>query len=427
MMNYEETCNYLYSQTPSFEKTGKTGFNEGLAITLTLDEHFGHPHRSFRSIHVAGTNGKGSVSHTLAAQLQAAGYRVGLYTSPHLVDFRERIRVNGIPVTKDYVVEFVDKAKPFYEPLKPSFFEITTAMAFCYFKHMKVDIAVIEVGLGGRLDCTNIITPILSVITNISLDHTDMLGDTLAAIAGEKAGIIKPDRPVIIGESHFETRPVFESVAEKRGAPILFADDQPLILSATPKQNGGIHYLTADGQQFDGDLSGFYQMKNTNTALHAINQLISQGILSKVDYAAFANVCQTTGLMGRWQTIRKQPLVICDTGHNTGGWRYLSEQIKSVSCQTLRIVFGMVSDKDVSTVMSMLPQNAKYYFTKASTHRAIPETRIREVGQAFGLEGRSFPSVAQAYHAALEESTPNDFIFVGGSTYVVADFMKTAI
>lgn len=427
MMNYEETCDYLYSQTPSFEKTGKTGFNEGLAITLALDEHFDHPHRSFRSVHVAGTNGKGSVSHTLAAQLQAAGYRVGLYTSPHLVDFRERIRVNGIPVTKEYVVDFVDKAKPFYESLKPSFFEITTAMAFCYFRHMKVDIAVIEVGLGGRLDCTNIITPVLSVITNISLDHTDMLGDTLAAIAGEKAGIIKPGVPVIIGESHPETRPVFQHVAEKQGAPILFADDHPLVVSATPLKNGGIHYVTAGGEEFDGELSGLYQMKNTNTALHAIDQLICQGILNKVDYTAFAKICQTTGLMGRWQMIREQPLVICDTGHNTGGWRYLSEQIRSVSCQTLRIVFGMVSDKDVSTVMSMLPRNAKYYFTKADTHRAIPETRIRDIGQAFGLEGKCFSTVAEAYRAALEDSCSNDFIFVGGSTYVVADFMKTAI
>ncbi|MBQ9667760.1 MAG: bifunctional folylpolyglutamate synthase/dihydrofolate synthase [Prevotella sp.] len=439
-MTYQETCDYLFRQTPSFEKTGKTGFNEGLAITLALDEHTGHPHRQFRSIHVAGTNGKGSVSHTLASHLQRAGYRVGLYTSPHLVDFRERIRVGGEMIPEQYVVDFVDDFLKWNEasrlspltshfplPASPSFFELTTAMAFRYFADQHVDIAVVEVGLGGRLDCTNIITPLLSIITNISLDHTDMLGDTLALIAREKAGIIKPGVPVVIGEDVAETRPVFEQVARQQEAPIIFASDAPIISSAMPLPDGGMRYTTTDGTTFDGELSGLYQARNTNTVLHALRLLQQQGIIGSIDYEAFMTVGKTTGLMGRWQKLQERPAVVCDTGHNVGGWEYLSRQLGAVSCREMHIVFGMVSDKDASTVISMLPKTAYYYFTKAQTKRAIPEAELLRIAQANGLSGQAYPSVYEAYQAAMQQAADDDFVFIGGSTYVVADLMKSII
>lgn len=420
-MDYQETCDYLFRQTPSFEKSGKTGFNEGLANTLTLDNYYGHPHRSFKTIHVAGTNGKGSVSHTLAAHLQDAGYKVGLYTSPHLVDFRERIRVNGKMISEQYVIDFVEDFIRWNSHLSPSFFELTTALAFKYFKDQQVDIAVIEVGLGGRLDCTNIITPMLSVITNISLDHTDMLGDTLAKIAGEKAGIIKEGVPVVIGETTPETKPVFEAKAREQHAPITFADETTLV-----EMKDG-HYTTVDGITFEGDLKGTYQLKNTNTVLHALNQLLALGILKEVNYDVFNHVAENTGLMARWQKMGDQPLVVCDTGHNVGGWEYLSRQIVSVTCQKRHIVFGMVSDKDVNTVMTMLPKDAKYYFTQAPTHRAIPADHLVEKGKTLGLTGDAYPTVAEAVNAALHAATPSDFVFIGGSTYVVAEYLKTTI
>jgi len=429
-MTYQETCDYLFKQTPSFEKSGKTGFNEGLATTLVLDQHYGHPHQQFKTIHVAGTNGKGSVSHTLAAQLQAQGFRVGLYTSPHLVDFRERIRVNGSMIPEKEVVTFVEDFLRWSQTANiksPSFFELTTAMAFCYFAKQQIDVAVVEVGLGGRLDCTNIITPILSVITNISLDHTDMLGDTLAKIASEKAGIIKKDVPVVIGEVCAETRPVFEKKAKELNAPIVFADESPLLKEAQPLQNGGLSYETNDGTLFCGDLSGLYQQKNTNTALHAIHQLIKIGFINHIDYSAFEHVSESTGLMARWQTLQTNPTIVCDTGHNTGGWQYLSQQLKGVCYRQMRIVFGMVSDKDVSTVMTMLPKHAVYYFTKASTHRAIPEERIMQIGTTLGLHGRCFPTVKEAAEAAVSEAAADDFIFIGGSTYVVSDYMTARV
>jgi len=439
-MNYEETCDYLFRQTPSFEKSGKTGFNEGLANTLILDEHTGHPHREFRTIHVAGTNGKGSVSHTLAAHLQQAGYRVGLYTSPHLVDFRERIRVNGEMIPEQYVIDFVEdflkwnKSRPTSPEdshgenaqITPSFFELTTAMAFRYFADRKVDIAVVEVGLGGRLDCTNIITPLLSIITNISYDHTDMLGDTLAKIAREKAGIIKPHVPVIIGEYNAETRPVFEHVAVEAHAPVVFAQDNLIVSSATPAA-GGIHYTLADGIEFDGELGGIYQVRNTNTVLHALRVLQRLGVIGNIDYSAFRLVTKTTGLLGRWQKLREHPTVICDTGHNPGGWDYLSRQLQNVRCRQMHIVFGMVSDKDVESVMHMLPRMARYYFTKASTKRAIPEVRLLELGSSIGLCGSAYPTVSEAFRAALDNASVDDFVFVGGSTYVVSDMLKSAV
>ena len=424
-MNYEETVEYLFNSTPVFEKVGATAYKEGLDNTHSLDNHFGNPHHKFKTIHVAGTNGKGSCSHTLAAILQAEGYRVGLYTSPHLVDFRERIRVNGTPVSKDYVINFVEQERAFFEPLHPSFFELTTALAFKYFAEQHVDIAVIEVGLGGRLDCTNIITPILSVITNISFDHTQFLGNTLAKIAGEKAGIIKPHIPVVIGEAVSETRPVFLDKARQEDAPIRFAEDEPKVISATLRIEGGIDYNTRSWGQLHGELGGIYQEKNTNTILCACDELRKHCMVTSrapvVD--GFAHVVEHTGLTGRWQQLQTAPRVVCDTGHNVGGWQYLSQQIKAQPCKQLRIVFGMVDDKDIDTVMGMLPQNAVYYFTQASTHRAIPVDKVVEEARQHHLNGTAHPTVTAAYRQALADASADDFIFVGGSSYVVADLL----
>ena len=434
-MTYQETCEYLYSQMPMFERQGASGYKEGLSNTLALDDHFGHPHQSFATIHVGGTNGKGSVSHTLASILQESGFRVGLYTSPHLVDFRERIRINGAPISEEYVVEFVERERSFFEPLHPSFFEVTTAMAFKYFRNQKVDVAVVEVGLGGRLDCTNIIQPLVSVITNISFDHTQFLGDTLAKIAAEKAGIIKRGTPVVIGESHPETRPVFEAKAAEMHAPILFAEDQPEVLSACLRPQGGMHYETCHFGVLDGDLGGIYQQKNMNTVLQTIRVLYehygdgSRCVVTMTQENrplcdAVANVAANTGLTGRWQQVSDHPCVICDTGHNVGGWQYLSRQLALVDCEQMHIVFGMVDDKDINTVLDMLPKMANYYFTKAESKRALNEAVVQAKAQEHGLFGDVYPTVYEAYKAARHAATEHDFIFVGGSSYVVGDFLK---
>ena len=437
-MTYQETCNYLFTQTPMYEKQGVSGYKEGLENSLALDKHFGHPHRKFRSIHIAGTNGKGSCAHTIAAILQQCGYKVGLYTSPHLVDFRERIRVNGQPMSENYVVEFVDREKEFFEPLKPTFFELTTAMAFQYFSEMQIDIAVIEVGLGGRLDCTNIITPILSVITNISLDHTQLLGNSLEQIAMEKAGIIKKGVPVVIGEALPETRPIFEAIAEENRAPITFAEDHPEVLHAE-LQFSNMVYDTRSYGKITGQLCGLYQEKNANTILAAIRQLEDAGYMyrytddSKASTKGseikdgFKHVCETTGLKGRWQTVGHKPTVVCDTGHNTAGWQYLSEQLNQVECKNMYIVFGMVEDKDVDGIMALLPKRATYFFTKANNRRALSEHVIHMLGQQLGLTGETYPSVVEAYHAAKAKAESDDFVFIGGSSYVVAEFLKNCV
>ena len=333
-------------------------------------------------------------------------------------------------ISEDYVVRFVDhllNEARLTMPTTPSFFELTTAMAFRYFADQKVDIAVIEVGLGGRLDCTNIITPELSIITNISFDHTDMLGSTLAAIAREKAGIIKTHVPVVVGEHDDETRPVFEEVAAQAEAPIIFASDHPLIKEARLAPNGGMHYTTTDGIDFNGELGGLYQARNTNTVLHALRQLRQLGIIDDIRYDAFQTVAATTGLMGRWQELHQSPRVVCDTGHNVGGWQYLSRQLGQVVCRQMHIVFGMVSDKDVATVVGMLPPGARYYFTQAQTKRAIDAQRLLNIAQQHGLRGQAYPTVNEAYRAALSNAAPDDFIFIGGSTYVVADLFKSDI
>ena len=425
-MNYKETLEYLYNSTPVFEHVGASAYKEGLQNTLALDEHFEHPHRTYRTIHIAGTNGKGSCSHTIASILQEAGYKVGLYTSPHLVDFRERIKVNNVSISEKDVIDFVEKERCFFEPLHPSFFELTTSMAFQYFEKEHVDIAVIEVGLGGRLDCTNIITPILSIITNISFDHTQFLGDTLEKIAAEKAGIIKHGVPVVIGEYTEETRTVFEAKAQELGAPIVFAQDSNRIVSSEAMDNGGRRYTTADGKCFEGELGGDYQEKNTRTVLEACGILKEMGVITNDIhiYEGIRKVCLNTGLLGRWQILSDKPLTVCDTGHNVAGWEYLSEQIKRQKCKTTRIVFGMVNDKDINSVMSLLPDNASYYFTQAACKRALDSHTVASIARKHGLTGKTYDNVAEAYTQARSEADIDDFIFIGGSSYIVADLLS---
>ncbi|MDD6819163.1 MAG: bifunctional folylpolyglutamate synthase/dihydrofolate synthase [Prevotella sp.] len=426
-MNYKETTEFLFSQLPMFERQGKDGYKSGLENTLELDSIYGHPHKAFKTIHVAGTNGKGTVSHSLAALLQNNGYKVGLYTSPHLVDFRERIRINGECIPESYVVDFVEKGRERFEEMRPSFFELTTAMAFCYFRDQGVDFAVIEVGLGGRLDCTNIITPELCVITNISFDHTQFLGNTLSSIAKEKAGIIKRGVPVVIGETYTETRRVFEQVADEMDAPIVFAENKREVTDADDNINGEIDYFTTHYGKIKSRMAGSYQKKNANTILTAYSVLVNLGIASAdrdIVADAMYNVAQMTGLRGRWQTVGTKPLVVCDTGHNVAAWLYLDPQIRAVKCKNRHIVFGMVGDKDIETVAEMLPKEAKYYFTQADSHRAIKSEDVKAIGERNNLNGDAYGTVAEAYKAALQNAGEDDFIFVGGSSYVVADFLS---
>ena len=429
-MNYKETTEYLFTRTPVFEKVGASAYKPGLYTTQALDEHFGHPHRHYKTIHVAGTNGKGSCSHTIAAILQKQGYKVGLYTSPHLVDFRERIRVNGICISEQYVVDFVENERTFFEPLHPSFFELTTALAFKYFAEQEVDYAVIEVGLGGRLDCTNIISPILSVITNISFDHTQLLGDTLAKIASEKAGIIKKQVPVVIGSTTPETRNVFQTVAQEKEAPIIFAEDSVFGQTSVMITDSGKHlFPTQDFGTIELDLKGACQTENTKTILCAMSLLLDMGVVNKDSIiTGFANVCKNTGLRGRWETLGEKPLIVCDTGHNVAGWNYLSKQIEKQPCAHRHIVFGMVDDKDVSSVLELLPKNnTTYYWTQASTKRAIPVEKLCEMAKKHLLNGNTYSSVKEAFEAAKSQAQEADFVFVGGSSYVVADLLSSCI
>ena len=425
-MTYQETIEYLFNSAPLFQNIGGDAYKEGLSNTHKLDEYFGNPHRNFRTIHVGGTNGKGSCSHTLAAILQSAGYNVGLYTSPHLVDFRERIRVNGEMVPQEYVIRFVEEHRNFFEPLHPSFFELTTAMAFNYFAESKVDVAVIEVGLGGRLDCTNIITPDLSIITNISFDHTQFLGNTLSQIASEKAGIIKKGVPVVIGECTDETRPVFIKQAKDVNAPITLSDEENLVISSESTISSKRIYDTIPYKELYGELGGLCQEKNTNTILTAIAQLnlLGYNLSEKNVRKGFANVCALTGLMGRWQKLNESPTLICDTGHNVGGISYIVNQLEQQSYKKLRIVMGMVNDKDVNGVLAMLPKDAIYYFTKASVKRAMDEKQLEALGKEHLLQGRSYTDVVTATKTALEEAEEDDLIFVGGSSFIVADLLS---
>ncbi|MDR3328008.1 MAG: bifunctional folylpolyglutamate synthase/dihydrofolate synthase [Prevotellaceae bacterium] len=407
-MNYLQAINFLYSSAPMFQQVGQQGYKTGLENTVFLDKYFGYPHRKYRTIHVGGTNGKGSTSHLLAAILQNAGYKTGLYTSPHLKDFRERIKVNGKMISKHRVTTFIRENQNLIKEISPSFFEITTSLAFQFFAEQNVDIAVVEVGLGGRLDCTNIISPVISIITNISLDHTDLLGDSLEKIAAEKAGIIKPNTPVIIGETQEETKFIFTEKAKSENSKIIFADKK--------HENSKLPNC---------QLKGIYQQKNIKTVLAAIDELKNSGLkISKSDIKnGLEQVVELTGLMGRWQVTGTNPTVVCDTGHNQGGIGLVIEQIRQQQYNTLHIVFGMVNDKKIDKVLSLLPKEAVYYFTKASLPRALDERLLAEQAKTFGLQSNTYPTVKSALAAARKAATKQDFIYVGGSTFVVAEVL----
>lgn len=426
-MNYTEAINYLYNAAPLFQNIGAGAYKEGLSNTHFIDEYYGHPHASYKTIHVAGTNGKGSVSHTLAAILQTSGYKVGLYTSPHLIDFRERIRVNGEMIPEERVIRFVEEDCPMFEKLSPSFFELVTGLAFKYFQEQQVDVAVIEVGLGGRLDCTNIIRPALSVITNISFDHTQLLGSTLPEIATEKAGIIKEGVPVVVGETNGQSdvRSVFIHKALECNTSITFADEEDEIITARHEQ-GHWMYQTRHYGDLIGQLEGKYQLRNTATILAALDLLknIFERICIEHIREGFASCQEITHLCGRWQTLRHNPLVICDAGHNVAGIEQVVEQLSDTPHDDLYIIIGMVSDKDVKTVLSLLPRDAKYIFTQASVKRALPAETLKDKAEDAGLHGSVCTNVLTAYKTALEKAQSNDLIFVGGSCYVVADLLK---
>ncbi|WP_421938717.1 bifunctional folylpolyglutamate synthase/dihydrofolate synthase [Pedobacter sp.] len=427
-MNYQQTLDFLYSKLPMFTRVGAAAFKKDLTNTLILCEALGNPQEKFKTIHVAGTNGKGSTSHMLAAVLQIQGYKTGLYTSPHLKDFRERIRINGKMMPKKEVVAFVKDQQKTIEEIEPSFFEVTVAMAFDYFAKHQVDIAVIEVGLGGRLDSTNIILPELSVITNISMDHTNMLGNTLEEIAGEKAGIIKSNTPVVIGESQKKSKAVFIRKAEEMQAPIIFADS---VLSGTDFKikNNKLQLSILEGEKIkyknlSSDLAGVYQHKNILTVIEALT-VLDQKTAFKIDessiYRALKQVKKLTGLQGRWQTLQKNPLIICDTGHNEAGIAEVLKNIEQTKFDKLHIVFGMVKDKDITKVLSMMPQNAIYYFAKPDLERGLPADELKAQAAEFGLLGDAYPTVAMAKASAKEAATVKDLIFIGGSTFVVAE------
>jgi dihydrofolate synthase/folylpolyglutamate synthase len=408
-MNYNDAIEILYNQAPMFQNIGKRAYKTGLETTFELDRIFQHPHRKFRTIHVAGTNGKGSCSHLISAVLQKSGYKVGLYTSPHLKDFRELIRINGEMISEEAVCEYVELAQPIIAELQPSFFEITTAMAFRYFAMQNVDVAVIEVGLGGRLDCTNIIDPELSIITNISIDHTDLLGATLPEIAYEKAGVIKAGKPAIIGERQPEVAQVFISKATEVNAPIYFASDE-----------------MANAILPDCEMKGYYQDKNRRTVLTAIRELRCQNYFNIPDQAivdGFAKVCHLTGIMGRWQLISENPRIICDTGHNEAGIKFVTEQLLHEKFTNLRIIIGMVSDKKIDKVLALLPKNAIYYFTKAQIPRALNEVDLQKQATEYGLCGDTYPTIEQALNKAKQDYIEGDLIFVGGSNFTVAEIL----
>jgi len=428
-MTYDETLDYLYRQMPEYQRIGHLAYKEGLGNSLALDKILGHPHRRYKTIHVGGTNGKGSTSHLLAAILQEAGYKVGLYTSPHLIDFRERIRVNGVMIEKGYVVDFVEKYRELFEPVMPSFFELTMEMAFLWFAHQKVDIAIIEVGLGGRLDSTNIISPDLSIITNIGYDHMKFLGDTLPKIAAEKAGIIKPETSVVIGEAgDRETEKVFIDKAKSVNAPILFAEESMSDL-ITGRNESVWLFQTHEYPNLKGELGGFAQEKNARTVLTAVQQLQRKGykITNEAVREGFANVVTLTGLMGRWQQLQSSPKIICDIAHNAHGIHYVVEQLLSEKYDRLHIVFGMANDKDLDSVLALMPENATYYFTKASVERALNEKTLQGHAVTYSLLGESFISVEHAVSAAKENAGENDLVFIGGSSFVVADALPLFI
>ncbi len=430
-MNYTETLEYLFSQLPMYQRVGQAAYKANLDNTLKLDKYFDHPHNSFRTIHVAGTNGKGSTSHSLAAILQSAGYKTGLYTSPHLKDFRERIRVNGEMISEEAVVDFVAKHSKILEEIEPSFFEMSVAMAFDYFRSQNIDIAIVEVGMGGRLDSTNIISPDLSIITNIGLDHTAFLGNTRAKIAAEKAGIIKSGTPVIVGQRNPETDNVFMKHAQAAETSLIFAEDvYSVSWAAYNIARNQVFNISCDEKpafsNLELDLKGYYQRKNIVTILAAVDILKLKGY--KISEEALRNglssVTKLTGLMGRWQELSYNPLMVADTGHNEHGVKEIVEQLANTPYKKLHIVWGMVNDKDPVAVLSLLPKDATYYFTRASIPRSLDSETLKTHGENSGLSGLNYPTVKEAMAAAKKNADVNDLIFIGGSTFIVADALN---
>lgn len=404
-MNYQETINWMFTQLPMYQHQGASAYKKDLTNTLLLAKHLGNPEKKIKTIHVAGTNGKGSTSSMIASILQEADYKVGLYTSPHLKDYRERIKINGEMISEDFVVTFMNQNRSFFEENHLSFFEMTVGLALDYFVHQNVDVAVIEVGMGGRLDSTNIITPLVSVITNIGFDHTQFLGTTLKEIAGEKAGIIKPDVPVVIGEYTDETKEVFLSVAKKNNAAIYFASDM----------------ISKD---YPCGLLGDYQVHNKKTVVQAINVLQQYFQVSEENIEkGMLHVVTNTGLLGRWQQIHSNPKAICDTAHNSHGLKIVLKQIEKESARQFHFVLGVVNDKDLDDILPLFPKNAKYYFCKPNVPRGLDENILKEKAEIFGLLGEVYNSVSKAYEEALRISSPQDFIYIGGSTFVVAEIV----
>lgn len=404
-MTYQETTAWLFSQLPMFQMQGASAYKKDLTNTLLLVEHLQHPETKFKSIHIAGTNGKGSTSSMIASILQEAGYKVGLYTSPHLKDFRERIRINGKMISEDFVVDFVAQYKSFFEANQLSFFEMTVGLAFDCFAKEQVDVAVIEVGMGGRLDSTNVITPLVSVITNIGFDHTQFLGDTLPKIAAEKAGIVKSNVPVVIGEYSEETKPIFIAKAKLENAPIYFAKDNL-------------------EEAYECALLGDYQVHNKKTVLQAIKLLPSQFKIEENHIKlGLKNVIQNTGLLGRWQILKQKPFTVCDTAHNSHGLKIVLNQIQKHQFETLHIVLGVVNDKDLDSILPLFPKSAKYYFCKPNVPRGLDAEILKQKASHFSLFGKVFNSVSEAYDEAVNSAKDSDFIYIGGSTFVVAEIV----
>ena len=406
-MNYKETLDWMFNKLPMYQTQGAAAYRKDIINTVLLAKHLGNPENYLKCIHVAGTNGKGSTSHLLASVLQEAGYKVGLYTSPHLKDYRERITINGIPISEDYVCDFINKNKAFFEANELSFFEMSVGLAFEYFVKQKTDINIIEVGMGGRLDSTNIITPLISVINNIGLDHTQFLGNTLEAIAFEKAGIIKPNIPVVIGEYISETKPVFLAKSDETHSEIYFASD---LIAAT----------------YPSALLGDYQIQNKKTVLQTLKVLQDKKLLSvsETDIKnGFLNVIKNTGLQGRWQQLGENPTVICDTAHNAHGLKIVINQLKKEKYDQLHIVLGLVNDKNLTEILPLFPENAIYYFCKPDISRGLDQLTLKEKAAEFNLVGQTYISVSNAYQAAKENAYENDFIYVGGSTFVVAEIL----
>jgi len=431
-MDYAETLQYLYTQLPMFTRVGSSAYKEDLTNTIELCKRLDNPQDKFKSIHIGGTNGKGSTSHMLAAVLQIAGYKTGLYTSPHLRDFRERVRINGEMISEQHVIDFVADHQKDFETISPSFFEMTVGLAFDIFAKEKVDIAVIEVGLGGRLDSTNIITPLLSVITNIGWDHMNILGDTLQLIAGEKAGIIKQGVPVIIGEYQPDIANIFLQKAAKEEADISFASDDFEVKGERVKDKGVSEFLDLEikdnhsqltTHNLQLDLTGSYQLKNIKTVLSAVEQLREQGFVITDEHLQIAlrQVKTLTGLHGRWEVLSTDPLTICDTGHNPEGIQEVLKNIAATPYQHLHFVIGMVNDKDISKVLSMLPTDATYYFCRPDIPRGLEAENLKHQAESFGLSGEIYPNVKTAYQSAQKAAQKDDLVFVGGSTFVVAE------